>query len=634
MVVRRGTVTIPAAQQWVVDFEEPSTGRAIKLRARRVRAGGLLIELTDDYSNADVLIANLEQVGLGSLLVHRSVNVVSEAPAGVLFEAATSDGLHRLAEWEYRRSRSATEPGRLTERISEPTRIRRLLSCLWTDPREALDALGRQETICREFEYSTVRIPPASPGRLPAFVDRIRRRSHRRVRLDPRVSVTGSHPELAGVEVRGTANDVSVGGLSFYASQTQDVVWPGLKLSLAVGAERGRSSRIDCVVRHVSPTQTRELNLVGVELTSAPGSFADDISSVLYTRSEAGTASPETLWSIYDESGYFQLSGKTSADFAKLRGPFVRANVKLSHAPSVGAHIVSGDTDVTMHQLQQWPGAWLLYHVSRRRQPQGVGEVGAGALYEAYRHAYEYVCQRGAQWLVTYVQKSATWSRNVHVDVPAEFVSSEHASVTEFSAYEVPTDLHVAISDQVHVRELRDSDQAKATAAFTRDFSEPYIRALALDTLTQSADRDGHWTAAGLERQRVVMIAEVEGEACALSVLDVTEEGLHLFRLTDSCRIYSLGESLQPTTFAALLNHACQWFASRGRSHFVHFAREDEAFLLDVERAAERVVPLGDAWMTVLDASRGPDLIERIREFVTRPHPMVHGLESEEENDG
>ncbi|MBV1860272.1 MAG: hypothetical protein KUG77_17795, partial [Nannocystaceae bacterium] len=354
----------------------------------------------------------------------------------------------------------------------------------------------------------------------------------------------------------------------------------------------------------------------------------------LYARSEAGTASPETLWSIYDESGYFQLSGKNSADFAKLRGPFVRANSKLSHAASVGTHIVSGDTDVTMHQLQQWPGAWLLYHVSRRRQPLGVGEVGARALYEAYRHAYEYVCERGAQWLVTYVQKSATWSRKVHVDVPAEFVSSGQASVTEFSAYEVPTDLHVPVSDQVQVRQARDSDQAKATAAFTQEFSEPYIRALGLDTLTQSADRDGHWRAGGLDRQRVVMIAEVEGEASAVSVLDATEEGLHLFRLTDSCRTYSLGGPLHPAAFAALLAHACQWFARNGRSHFVHFAREDEAHLRDIDRPEARIVSLGAAWMTVLDASCGPDLVERIREFVTRPHPMVHGLESEEEHDG
>ncbi|MGH1346860.1 MAG: PilZ domain-containing protein [Nannocystales bacterium] len=635
----KGIPTVQSKQKWVVDFEEPATGRAVRLRARRAKAGGLLVELTEDYSNADVLLANLEHVGLGSLLVHRSVATAPQAPRGVLFEAATSDGSQRLAEWEYRLSRTAagrTGPGHAngttdtTERISEPVRIRRLLSCLWDDPREALDALGQQQTVDREFEYSTVRIPAANPGRLPPFLDRVRRRRHRRVRLDPRVSVTGTHPELAGVKVRGTANDVSVAGLSFYASQTQNVVWPGLELRLAVGAERGRSSQVDCVVRHVSPTQTPELRLVGVELTSAPDSFAKDISRILYARSAAGTATPETLWSIYDESGYFQLSGKTTADFAKLRGPFVHANAKLSNAAPVGTHIVSGDTDVTMHQLQQWPGAWLLYHVSRRRQPQGVGEVGAGALYEAYRHAYEYVREHGAQWLVTYVQKSATWSRKVHVDVPAEFVSSGEASVTEFSAYEVPTDVQVTAPDGVLVRELVDSDLPKATAAFTRDFTRPYISALGLDTLTQPADRDGHWSAGGLERRRVVMVAEVDGEASALSILDATEEGLHLFRLTDSCRLYSLDGALHPGAFAALLAHACQWFSGLGRSHFVHFAREDEALLLEIDR----VVSLGDAWMTVLNASHGPDLIERIREFVTRPHPMVHELDAEEEHDG
>ncbi|MBV1860796.1 MAG: PilZ domain-containing protein, partial [Nannocystaceae bacterium] len=236
-----------------------------------------------------MLLANLEQVGLGSLLVRRSVKGRSEAASEVLFEAATSDGSQRLAEWESRLADSVTQHGPSIERISEPIRIRRLLSCLWDDPREALEALGRQEVVSREFEYSAVRIPAASPGQLPAYLDRIRRRRHRRVRLDPRVLVSGSHPELGEVEIRGTANDVSTGGLSFHASGTRDVVWPGLELTLVVGAERGRSSRVDCVVRHVSPTLTRDLDLVGVELTSAPALFVDD--TVSYTHLTLPTTS-------------------------------------------------------------------------------------------------------------------------------------------------------------------------------------------------------------------------------------------------------------------------------------------------------------------------------------------------------
>ena len=539
-----------------------------------------------------------------------------------MFEPVTRAGAERLALWMAEPLEAQERAERCT-RISEPLRIRKVLSCLWPDPAELLQSLRNRRVLTQEFEYSVVQVPEAQPGCLPPFIERRRRRRRRRVRVDPRVRVTAEFPARPDSRISGQVHDVSTAGLSFYSSSNLEGVGPGLSLNLRVGASGGEQHFVTATVRHVSPSVAEGLSVVGVEFERAPHSFLHELRGVLHPRTFVGAAEPRALWNIYERSGYFQLSGKDRGDFSRLFDAFSSAQAKLAAAPSVGGHVANAGHDVTMHQLQQWPGAWLLFHVSWAKTMQSA-LPSLVSLYEVYRHAYEHALEHGARWLVTYVQKVARWSRHIHVDIPREFVPAGEASVTEFSAFEVTVNA-VREPRDVMVREPEPAELAEIAGSLERQLPPPHIEALGLRDLTASIDADGLWHAAKLERKRGFMVAVEDERVVAFSILDACEQGLHLFRLTDVSRIFSLAEPRHPVAEEALLYAASRWFANLGRERFVHFARdEDEAKRL---RARADIVSLGDAWMTVLDAERGPDLLERIREFVVRPHILVDSLQ-------
>ena len=443
--------------------------------------------------------------------------------------------------------------------------------------------------------------------------------------VDPRVTFVARHPSFPKLEIRRGVRDVSPRGLSIWAHAEEDLLWPGLQVDFELSWRAGPPLRLRALVRHVTPMADTQVDLVGFELLDADPVYARTLDRMLHPTTSSSTANPGALWELYEESGYFSLSGKRRDDFRPLAASFRDAERKLAEAPEVGGHFVTpirGPIDASMHHVQLWERSWLIYHVARSPRARSFDDAGHEALTELYRHAYEHAQSFNPNWLVTYVQKVAKWSRRVHHDIPSAFVDSGEASVTSFQAIELPTQ-SVFPADAARVQRLTEAHIEPVRDAIVARYPGPFVEALGLSDLGRRVDPRGLWRSAGLDRRREVLVALRDGGIEAVAVLDSVQAGVHLFRLADSCRILDVGGAT-PAAYGALLTAASAWFGAQGKPSYVYFREPDAPALDDMPRAGQRAYrDLGHAWMTVLSARRIGELLERLDELVTRPHPLL-----------
>lgn len=614
-----------------IEFIEPKSQKRVWVSVNRIRPTGLMVDRKTASAVGKSAIANLDPLGLGRPVLRRTR--ASDTEAEFRFAQVDAIRARQVVEWSRGPGQEfapVESEALFKERITERARIRKILSFLHQTGRFDLESLPPAGTAVRvQSLYAMLEFAAPRPGALPAFIDRTRRRRERRQPVDPRVMMRCVHPLFGDHSSFRSVRDISATGVGVWASAIEDLLWPGLELSIELVAKNRDPVQLNAIVRHVSPRAPAKLDLIGLEVEPS-AEFHREVDRLLYPDTYAGTASPGVLWSLYDESGYFRLSGKNSGDFRPLFDAFSASETKLRAAPALGSHFTTHYVDATMHQLQVWDGAWLIYHVSRSQRARGFVDVGHEALFQLYQHAYEHAARFDARWLVTYVQQVATWSRHVHHDIPADFVESGDASVTPFYAYEVPSSVVLPKGDIV-ARRMRGPEAKGIEAHLRSEFPRPYVEALALDDLVSSADPRRLWQQAGLRRGRAVFVAENEAGVRAVAVLDSAQTGLHLFRLADSCRIYNLGPA-DPELFRALLRAAALWFADRGQELFVYFHHDGAPRLEEIAGAVSaELVDLGAAWISVLNADRMPELVERIGEFVTRPHPLVEDPTAKEQ---
>jgi len=548
------------------------------------------------------------------------------------------------------RSGSLTAPTRAPldrEVIEDPERIAELFtlfrkreSCIRLrpvlDPRQVVDgrwhqggiylaplAAGWSASLALECEtegaWSVYRYRAdgfASAANAPTRVERVRHRVHRRVAAPLGVLVRARHPLWPDVAISGELVDVGFGGFAFTCDTARHMLFTGLELALEV-AWRGQSIPCHAIVRHVCARG--QVARCGVEVIDARARWWPTVDRLMHRSTAVGVADPETLWEIYTSSGYFALSGKQPDEFDPQRLAFAAANRRLAEAPELGGCFVYRTPDrvlAAISQLQTWPGAWLVYQLGRA-EDRPLHMVGVDVLGDLYVHAYEHLAQYGQpRWLVNYVQDAAVWSKRIHLEVPARYIASGRASVTPFRAIEyaaheegqVPPGLDIGPATEAELEQLA------AHAAAIRP--APYVQATGMDVLKLPAEFSRAWSRHGLVRARAILVARRAGKAIAAAVVDSTTRGLHLFRLTEACRMWWL-ESDGYTAAVPLLRAVSRWFRGRGSTHFVMFWENAEA-------APSGGRDLGGATLSVLDAIALPELVEDV--FANTARMRVRGI--------
>ena len=170
----------------------------------------------------------------------------------------------------------------------------------------------------------------------PDRVLRLRTRRHRRAPAPLGAWVSFTHPLWPGERVRRPLHDVSYANLAFATQPFRDLVYPGLSLpGVEIAWPGGQRLKVDAVVRHVSPAESGEPEICGLELVGDLARWHATVERTLYPNTRI--ASDGSLWDLFVESGYFNLSGKAETDFAALHQAFLTTNQALVNAPAVGS---------------------------------------------------------------------------------------------------------------------------------------------------------------------------------------------------------------------------------------------------------------------------------------------------------
>ena len=323
------------------------------------------------------------------------------------------------------------------------------------------------------------------------------------------------------------------------------------------------------------------------------------------------------VWPLYESAGYFSLSGKRPADFVERRAMFIEVTRRALEAPSVGMQAIwpqSGPPVATLSALRYYESAWLGFQMAKRSGPAPDGTPGRLVLREIHLSIYERI-QRdpGARWIIGHTQVRPVWSRLCHHDLTARYVESGDAAIWRFRAVEVKAPPVAApLAPEVTVGVASGEETAAVLHAFARQHPPPFIEAL--DLVPRRFDLQEvrrRWWVGGLERDRALLVARRGGEVLAAIVLELADEGLHLFRLLD----HALPITLLPggeACLGALLVAAHAWYRKHGRRAWVCYldARDEPC-------GGPGLRDLGEADMCILSTARLPEFFEHVHEITT-----------------
>jgi hypothetical protein len=456
-----------------------------------------------------------------------------------------------------------------------------------------------------------------------AEIIRRRRRRFRRGVAPPRVHVAFRHPLETTQRLVRQVHDVSFSGLSFATRADEDVLYPGLHLELVVGWKGGPSWQFTTVVRHCTAL-TDNTEICGVELLHTDEeqrrAWCREIEALLNPYSERWVDA-STLWRLYEDSGYFGLSGRTASSFAHLRETFASKGVGRARGAEVLVHFgVRGPNrlECAMSQVEAWSGSWLGFQGARHPQERPLGTAGDDVLRAMYVHAYENVaCRPSARYLVTYIQDAAYATRWSHLAFGQRLAESGRASVTPFRALELQTGELSAHQPSSVIDLARPEERAAAHAWFAKHRPAHYVAATGVeDARLELGAIERRWRTCGLERAREVFVARNDdGVAEAVLIAERADPGVHLFGLLDVARFVPLVETGR-RHLRDLLSEAARWHAHARRRRFAYFEENPHAPLPDLGGMED----LGLAYVVAMPIALLPELLEHIYE-ITTPRP-------------
>ncbi|MEM9188570.1 MAG: hypothetical protein AAGF12_05315 [Myxococcota bacterium] len=454
----------------------------------------------------------------------------------------------------------------------------------------------------------------------PSRATRSRGRFFRRCAAPVGVRLRMRHPIFPELQLIRRVREFSLLGLAFECEHPDDVLWPGLEVDFELIWKGGSATSLRGAIRHITPINDGRA-ICGVrvfaESETAERFWHSDVVPLVYPSTRSVTPKDfDGIWELYTDSGYFNLSNKSEADFANLRRDWERARQKLVGPPRILTSVIrNGRTNVegALELCRFWPRSVIGFHMARRKQGRPMVHSDNAPLRELHAHAYE-LAQRHPEvdWLVGYVQESARFSRIIHHDFATQFVDDGRAAIVRFRAIEVPVRFPLPSPSfsngtrPITVR-LPSSDEFAAVMARLRETRpRPYREALHLTAHDfMMRDFTAEWGKTHCIRRRAMFVAHDGSVVRAAAICDAAEEGLHLFGILDALRIYPM-TAPSPEVTLALLDAAESWYAGLGKHRFVFL---DES-LGPIDLGPERAIDLGLADATFMHCNLVPELLE------------------------
>jgi hypothetical protein len=433
----------------------------------------------------------------------------------------------------------------------------------------------------------------AGGGRLttptPAVVERVRHRDEARLKAPKSVVLRYGTEEPFVRELF----DLSRQGLAFVLDET-DGFRRGSEIRNVSVDWQGRL-RIRCRlrIRHVftPPGETRLVAGARLAFDSSEDAqhWQTEVDALIDATIRTGGTWTRDTWELFEKSGYFSLSNKRPADFARLRDAFTDSSRKLARAPELGLQIVwpSGrGVEAAASVIALNHDAVFIYHMARRFGSPPVGATSRQVVHSVHHQAIRWIRAREfARWLVVWVQDAARFSKRVHLDFVLSHADGIGASVVKIRALEVPAapiesgpcrvpgvrPSYPAPGGWV-VREAAAEELARIAAAASMRFPPSFVLSHALDMPLEK--RWDNWDSARLERGRAIVVAERDDRVEAAAICEWCAEGIHLFGLLDVVRVIPIGPAAQEAA-PALIDYAKNLFCHLGKAIFVYACDPD-----------------------------------------------------------
>ncbi|NMO18615.1 PilZ domain-containing protein [Pyxidicoccus fallax] len=461
---------------------------------------------------------------------------------------------------------------------------------------------------------------------LPRRVEQVRHRAHRRVPAPASLRVRLPLPGWLGREREVV--DLSLEGLALRLPAAERLT-PGRVLhpiELLVGDARPVSLRGE--VRHVSAA-TDGTFLCGLRvepLTPADAKrWRELVARALHPSTRTDGALAEDIWRLFIDSGYFNLAGKTAKWFEERHTTFIELGRRAADLGDLLCEAVwtsERGAEATLSTMKPYRSLWLIHQLARRAGGSRFEDVPGQMLRDLYVHIVEHArADPGCRWLAAYIESTVPFVRRSHVGFAERMASTGRVLLRPVRMIDVACDTPGGQqTDGLDVGPATAGERALLARELSRTRPASYLEALDLGLeALDLEDAARPWHAAGLERERHVVVARRGPTPVAAAVLEVGPPGTNPFRLLDSARLFPLSAGGRDA-FPALLDAARRWFASRGRDGFVFLAEEDG----DVEAARlHDEAPEAKPYLWIIAADLAPEFLEHIHEqTVNRLRPI------------
>jgi hypothetical protein len=461
---------------------------------------------------------------------------------------------------------------------------------------------------------------------LPTEVVRYR---HRRLRRAPAWGgcvARFAHPLWPQVRVERELMDISYEGLSFATEPDEDLLYPGLVLPEVEVELPGRAPvYLKAEVRNITGTTAgrrcgMKVEPLGPDATPWRG-LVEELS---HPNTRVSGEWNEGTWNLYERSGYFRLSGKTPADFERMKAEYRDAHERLEKQPRVGYRVVrpvpqSETVEASLSWLKPYSGSWMAHHLARHL-PEGERCRGTAreALRDIYLRGFEPAqTDPEIKWFLAYCEANVRWVRFTALDFAEWYQHTGQACVLPFHLMEVDARREWAMPEGFSLGEPTAEEKRALFARIERTRPEAYREAL--DLVPERFDLarlKQQWSGAQLGRERHVLVARKDGRAVAVGIMEAAHAGLNLFHVLNGLRIIPLVDASLPEAqeaMLALLAGAAEWYRARGLDVFIHYVEEEHRDYLQEARLTD----LGEGRIWILSSQLLPDFIEHLCEATT-----------------
>lgn len=462
---------------------------------------------------------------------------------------------------------------------------------------------------------------------LPSRIERTRQRQYRRSEVDGgKLMASFYHPLWPRLpQIIREVRDVSFGGLRVVTSLDDDLLFPGLALPfIELRDENGDRVVLKGEVRSVGVSGGEAVARISVTPHAAreENRWNRLVARLLYPTTQSNGEFAESVWDMFRDSGYFNLSGKSPAQFDELRNSYMKIDQRGAATPTLFCNAVfpSGrGVEGTVCMMKVYRSTWMMHQLAKRR---GDGDPANSKqiLRDLYTRAFEHTqTDQKFRWVIAYAVATVRWNQLSHFDFAKRHMETGKAMSLPFQLMEANVfDSGLSVPEGAEVG-LATADEVELLLEHLRSTRPScYVDALDLihDATLSGVSRD--WLRAGLSRKRSIFVARRDGVVVAASIVECSETGANLFRLTDCLRLVVL-VSGGDAALAALIDGARRWFQEHGKETFVYFREDEDPGPMQVSKLRD----LGEGRFWVIAADLLPEFLEHLFEVTSSKATMV-----------